>query len=149
MILLDTNFIVYYLHKVEPYATKIKGILLREADLAISLRVLDEILFTSIRMEAWRKLDIRKLNELREHIRKQGLSRFNKTIRSVVEFIRSLDIAVLEDRGSIDEIVEIIQKYSLLLGDALIAVTCKHHGITTIATFDEDFKRIEWLEVIP
>ena len=47
MILLDTNFIVYYLHKVEPYATKIKGILLHEADLAISLRVLDEILFTS------------------------------------------------------------------------------------------------------
>ena len=96
MILLDTNFIVYYLYKVEPYATKIKGILLREADLAISLRVLDEILFTLIRMEAWRKLDIRKLNELREHIRKQGLSRFNKTIRSVVEFIRSLDIAVLK-----------------------------------------------------
>jgi len=66
-----------------------------------------------------------------------------------VEFIRSLDIAVLEDRGSIDEIVETMQKYSLLPGDALIAVTCKRHGITTIATFDEDFKRIEWLEVIP
>ena len=100
-------------------------------------------------MEAWRKLDIRKLNELHEHIRKQGLSRFNKTIRSVVEFIRSLDIAVLEDRGSMDEIVETMQKYSLLPGDALIAVTCKHHSITTIATFDEDFKRIEWLRVIP
>ena len=43
MILLDINFIVYYLRKVEPYANKIKRILLREADLAISLRVLDEI----------------------------------------------------------------------------------------------------------
>ena len=31
MTFLDTNSIVYYLHKVEPYATKIKGILLREA----------------------------------------------------------------------------------------------------------------------
>ena len=43
MILLDTNFIVYRSHKVEPYATKVKEILPREADLAISLRVLDEI----------------------------------------------------------------------------------------------------------
>jgi len=58
MILLDINFIVYYLRKVEPYANKIKRILLREADLAISLKVLDEILFRLIRMEAWRKLDI-------------------------------------------------------------------------------------------
>ena len=31
MILLDTNFIVYHSHRVEPYANKIKGILLREA----------------------------------------------------------------------------------------------------------------------
>ena len=31
MIFLDTNFIVYRSHKVEPYANKIKGILLREA----------------------------------------------------------------------------------------------------------------------
>ena len=58
MIFLNTNFIVYYLHKVEPYATKIEGILLREADLTTSLRILDEILFTSILMEAWRKPDI-------------------------------------------------------------------------------------------
>ena len=58
MTFLDTNSIVYYLHKVKPYAIKMEGILLREADLAISLRILDEILFTSILMEAWRKPDI-------------------------------------------------------------------------------------------
>ena len=58
MIFLNTNFIVYYLHKVEPYATKMEGILLHEADLTTSLRVLDEILFTLIHMEAWRKPDI-------------------------------------------------------------------------------------------
>jgi len=31
MIFLDTNLIVYRSHKVEPYANKLKGILLREA----------------------------------------------------------------------------------------------------------------------
>ena len=43
MIFLDTNLIVYRSRKIEPYANKIKGILLREADLAITLLVLDEI----------------------------------------------------------------------------------------------------------
>ena len=40
-------------------------------------------------------------------------------------------------------------KYGLLPNDALIASTCKHYGVNIIATFDEDFKRIPWLRVIP
>ena len=38
-------------------------------------------------------------------------------------------------------------KYKLLPNDALIAATCKHHGIKKIATFDPDFKRVDFLEV--
>jgi len=43
---------------------------------------------------------------------------------------------------------EVIEKYRLLPNDALIAATCKHCGITKIATFDEDFKRVDFFEVI-
>ena len=43
---------------------------------------------------------------------------------------------------------EVIEKYRLLPNDALIAATCKHCGITKIATFDEDFKRVDFLEVV-
>lgn len=43
---------------------------------------------------------------------------------------------------------EVIGKYRLLPNDALIAATCKHCGITKIATFDEDFKRVDFLEVV-
>jgi hypothetical protein len=32
--------------------------------------------------------------------------------------------------------------------DALIAATCKHYGIRKIATFDEDFKRVDFLEIV-
>lgn len=46
------------------------------------------------------------------------------------------------------EAKEFITKYSLLPNDALIAATCKHHGIKKIATFDPDFKRVDFLEVI-
>ena len=39
--------------------------------------------------------------------------------------------------------------YGLLPNDSLIAATCRHYGIPTIATFDEDFKRIPWLNILP
>jgi len=38
--------------------------------------------------------------------------------------------------------------YKLLPDDALIVATCKHHGIRKIATFDPDFKRVDFLEII-
>ncbi|MET1159486.1 MAG: PIN domain-containing protein [Thermoprotei archaeon] len=48
-----------------------------------------------------------------------------------------------------EEIHKTMIEYKLLPGDAIIALTCKHHGIDTILTFDEDFKRVPWLKVVP
>jgi hypothetical protein len=42
----------------------------------------------------------------------------------------------------------IIKQYGLLPNDALIAATCKHYGIKRIVTLDEDFNRIDFLEVV-
>ncbi|MCK4476559.1 MAG: PIN domain-containing protein [Methanophagales archaeon] len=42
-----------------------------------------------------------------------------------------------------------MNRYKLLPNDALIAATCKHYEITKIvATFDADFERVDFLEVI-
>ncbi|ALU11901.1 twitching motility protein PilT [Ignicoccus islandicus DSM 13165] len=149
MILLDTNAIVYYLHRVEPYASRVKRILASREDLALTLRIVDEVIFTLIRLEALRKLEIRRLDQLRDYIRKHGLEEFDDAINDADEMINSLGILVLEDKGSLRELLEVMRKYSLLPGDALIAVTAKHYGIDTILTFDEDFKRVPWLKVIP
>ena len=149
MILLDTNAIVYYLHRIEPYASKVKQILVEEKDLAVSLRVIDEIIFTLIRLDALRKLNIRRLDQLREYIRKYGVKEFANAMNDVEELIEEPGIIVLEDKGSLGELLEIMRNYSLLPGDALIAITARHYGIDTILTFDEDFKRIPWLKVIP
>jgi len=149
VILLDSNAVVYYLHHVEPYASKVKQVLIESKDLAVTLRIVDEIIFTLIRLEAWRRLGLRKLDELRDYIRMYGLEVFSDAINDVEELIDKLGILVLEDKGSIKELVETVRKYSLLPGDALIAITAKHYGIGTILTFDEDFKRVPWLKVIP
>jgi len=42
----------------------------------------------------------------------------------------------------------IIKVHRLLPNDALIAATCKYYGINKIATFDEDFARVDFLEVV-
>ncbi|RLI81862.1 PIN domain nuclease [Archaeoglobales archaeon] len=47
-----------------------------------------------------------------------------------------------------DDSKKIIEKYRLLPNDALIAATCKHYGIKKIATFDDDFKRVDFLEIV-
>ncbi|MCD6096282.1 MAG: PIN domain-containing protein [Thermoprotei archaeon] len=142
MILLNSNAIVYYLHRVKPYASKVKRVLIERKDLAVTLRIVDEIIFTLIRLEAWRRLGLRKLDELRDYVRRHGLEMFSDAINDVEELIDKLGIVVLEDKGSIKELVEAMRKYNLLPGDALIAITARHYGIDTILTFDEDFRRI-------
>ncbi len=149
MILLDTNAIVYYLHRVEPYASKVKQILVEREDFAATLRIVDEVTFTLIRLEAWKKLGVRKLSQLRDYIREHGLDVFEDAINDVEELIDRLGILVLEDKGSLQELLETVKNYDLLPGDALIAITAKHYGIGAILTFDEDFKRVPWLKVIP
>ena len=48
-----------------------------------------------------------------------------------------------------EELYKALIELRLLPGDAIIALTCKHYGVDTILTFDEDFKRVPWLKVIP
>lgn len=64
-------------------------------------------------------------------------------------FVDDAEIKVLEVSGDIIlEAVKIGRKYSLLPNDALIAATCKVHGIKKIASFDEDFKKVDFLELL-
>jgi len=149
VILLDTNAVVYYLHGVEPYASKAGQVIAEAEDLAVTLRIIDEVVFTLIRLEGWRRHGVRRLSELKEYIRKHGIKEFYDVLNDVGEFVDKLGIRVLEDRGTFVELIDIIRKYHLLPGDTLIALTCRYYGISTILTFDEDFKRIPWLQVIP
>jgi predicted nucleic acid-binding protein len=149
VILLDSNAIVYYLHRVEPYASKVKQVLMEREDLAVTLRIIDEVIFTLIRLDALRRLNIRRLDQLREHIRRYGIREFADAINDVEELVEKLGIIVLEDKGSLRELLEAMRSYNLLPGDALITITARHYGIDTILTFDEDFKRVPWLRVIP
>ena len=65
-------------------------------------------------------------------------------IRAFLDLAQSLPLsAEIENLAE-----EIMQNYGLLPNDALIAATCRHYGIRKIATFDEDFRRLDFLEVV-
>ncbi len=84
---------------------------------------------------------------LREVIGRQGYPR--EVIELVLEFVNDLHIKVLEDYYDFKEYIQVMTTYRLLPNDAQIALTCRHYGIVTILTFDEDFKRVPWLKVAP
>jgi len=90
VILLDTNAIVYYLHRVEPYASKVKRILVERKDLAVTLRVIDEVIFTLIRLDALRRLSIRRLDQLQEYIRRHGIKEFVDAINDVEALVEEV-----------------------------------------------------------
>ena len=71
---------------------------------------------------------------------------YNVFIKRLIEY-EALTVLPLSSE-IILESFEISWNYGLLPNDALIAATCKHYGIKKIATFDEDFERVDFLEVI-
>ena len=148
MLFLDTNAIVYYLHGVEPYATAIENYLLSE-ELVTSLRVIDEAILTLVRMKAWRDLGIRRIEDLRKYIGSKGYRDFEDVISSLNMFLEKLGVDVLRDEDSYEELIKVMTRYSLMPSDALITITCRRYSINTIATFDEDFRRVPWLKVVP
>ena len=71
----------------------------------------------------------------------------------VPELKKVEDLINITENLPINEVIEevasrVILQYGLLPNDALIAATCKHYGINKIATFDPDFKRVDFLEVV-
>ncbi len=149
MLFLDTNAMLYYLHDVKPYSQIVEDITSGEDELYTSIRVLDEAIFTIVRTKAWIKQGIRRIEKLREHIQKHGYSYFEEDLNELQKFLRETDINVVEDKATLQELIETAKKYHLLPADALIVLTCKHYSIDTILTFDEDFKRVPWLKVVP
>ena len=104
----------------------------------INAIVFSEVLFVYIKAETGKKSY--ELKKEPEFVKSVELG----DIAELLERYRTLDIGEAVN----SEAKGFITKYGLHPNDALIAATCKHHGIKKIATFDPDFKRVDFLEII-
>ena len=148
MICLDTNIIYNFLFETE--LTNASERVIREAiieGMTIPMIVYNELLYTTGAKIARMKYGVRGKYSFRKHIARHGFPK--EAIEKVNGFIRDFKVTILRDYQDPGELAETIKAYRLAPNDAQIALTCKYYGIDTILTFDEDFRRIPWLKVIP
>ena len=114
--------------------------------MAISMIVYNELLYTVAAKIVKEEYGVKGKYSFKKFIAKHGYPQ--EALEKVNSFIRDFKITILRDYQDPQELVSTILQYKLLPNDAQIAITCKYNNIKKIATFDEDFKQIPWLEVI-
>ena len=115
--------------------------------MAIPMVVYNELLYIVGAKIARMKYGVKGKYSFRRHIARHGFP--GEAIEKVNGFIRDFKVTMLRDYQDPDELVKTIKLYRLAPNDAQIVLTCKHSNIGTLATFDEDFKRVPWLKVVP
>ena len=147
-VVIDTNVLVNFFLKTDltERAKNTIKLTLMEYSPVVFTNILEETTFILIREELAHK-GIVKFYDQRDFIEKNGYGSLF-VYRKFFEFLKKFNILTLENKCSIDDFQSIMEKYNLLPNDTLIAATCKYYGIKKIATFDEDFKRVDFLDVV-
>jgi len=137
-VFVDTNILVRHLAGDQKAKKLIDQIEIGEIRGYINQIVVSEVVFVYMRLLT--KLDAKTLKRNHEIICKIDLEPVYEILSIFVE-LQSSNLITVESR-------KIMSRYGLLPNDALIAATCKHYGIRKIATFDEDFRRVDFLQVV-
>jgi predicted nucleic acid-binding protein len=141
-VLYDSNVLVKYLAGDEEARTLVEKAVSGEWEGYITNTVVSETIYIYLRLA----LGVSRYR-LRELITRRD-QRVRNLLEEDVEPLLSLfNLVTAEAR--LEEILDLIERLGLLPNDAPIAIAALKHGIDTIATFDEDFKRVPWLKVVP
>ena len=113
------------------------------------LLCINDVVFSEVAYKLMVLKFLERNERFRLHALRKDISDYVHVYEILREFIGRAKMEFLQiDEKVITEAIDIGVKYALLPNDALIAATCKHYGVRKIATFDEDFKRINFLEVV-
>ncbi len=112
-----------------------------------SLTVVNELLYVSARRHYQASGELGGPYSLRKAVESKGYPEF--VVNGIRELLNDLEVEVLAEGAGYQDVLETASQLRLLPSDAIIALTCKLNGISTIITFDEDFKRVPWLKVVP
>jgi len=146
-IFIDTSFFVEYFLGNK----KAKGIYdaIRSEELYTSINVVEETTYILMKLTASDLSNEDRHYEIIEKLKKDEKI-YEVCVNKARAFYSSLvgsGVKILMP-ASWDPTLEIMEKYRLLPNDALIAATCKYYGVKKIATFDDDFRRVDFLEVV-
>ncbi|MEB2835676.1 MAG: PIN domain-containing protein [Desulfurococcales archaeon] len=141
-VLYDSNVLIKYLAGDEKARALVEKVINGEWSGYITGTIAGEVIYVYLRLA----LDVSRY-KLKELIAKQD----EKVKNLLEEDVRPLLLLfnLITPETSVEELLSLVESYGLLPNDALIAVAALKHGISTIATFDEDFRRVPWLKVVP
>jgi len=148
LIFVDTNIFYNILYETELTPRAKKAIELLEEPVT-SVIVYNELLHVTFRAYARRKYGIASYHEFKRFFVEKGIEAFREPLEWIHKLLDELDVKILKDYQSVEELRDLIARYKLLPTDAQIALTCRYYGISTIASLDKDFKRVPWLKMIP
>lgn len=117
--------------------------LLKDEELVITLNVLEEVAYVGL-SAIYGCRGFRLRDQLRKGLNDESKSFLNR----VASFLEEFHIRMIPPPKDPLMLLEIVGSYRLLPADAAIAAACRHNGIRKIATFDADFKRVDFLDVI-
>ncbi len=112
-----------------------------------SLTVINELLYISTRKYYQATEELKGPYSLRKLIVDKGYPKF--IVNGIRNLLEDLEVEVLVENVEYQDMIETASQLKLLPSDAIIALTCKRNDIDAIITFDEDFKRVPWLKVVP
>jgi predicted nucleic acid-binding protein len=142
-VFVDSNIILAFLAGQDARARElVRGIENHTITGYINPLVIDEVIYGYLRLIT--KLSSRRIRQLLARKDEKLINMIENDVLPVLELFISLPLT-----AEPIEIFRFMEEYGLMPADALITVTCRHYEINTIATLDEDFKRVPWLKVIP
>lgn len=148
-VFLDTNGFVYFL----TYSSKSKKakelldyLVDKGYELATSINVVEEVLFVLTR-ELLKNKKISGKENILLFISAKGYSEIETELLKFLSLLEELEVIVLDLKVSSRDLFRTMKEFYLLPNDALIAAICRSHEIKRIATFDEDFKKVDFLEI--
>jgi predicted nucleic acid-binding protein len=147
VIFIDTN--VFYNAFFETrFSHAARGFFDKNHRLVTSSTVIHELILVSVRDLCEERYGTKNHTSFKRFIVDNGYGTFEKEIDAIFRFIDARRISLVPVNDDLSQWREIMLKYRLLPYDALIASTCLCNKILKIATFDRDFRRVDFLEVV-
>ncbi len=147
VIFVDTNILYHIIHRTPRTDEALIVLEENRGDYVIDMVVHNEIIYASTMHYLEHKYKVKGAYSARKWIKKHGYPK--EVIDVIRELIKRLNIRLVPSIYTEEELYKALIEFRLLPSDAIIALTCKHHGIDTILTFDEDFKNVPWLRAVP
>jgi predicted nucleic acid-binding protein len=112
-----------------------------------SLTVVNELLYITTRKYYESMGEAKGSYSLRNIITDKGYPKL--IIDGIQRILEDLEVEILVEYVDYKELIDTAIRFKLLPSDAIIALTCRHHNIDVILTFDTDFERVPWLRILP